>query len=1067
MLLARHLYGFIDMALVKQDFQALLGTGIETNQDPKLVQLGKLLVCENSNLNKKDGSSYLRNGNDSLSLNTFDEANVEPDAGTLINVQKLATINNELVAINNRSIYGWSEDTEKWHWKGFLGNVLAKSTQVYREAATVLNCDSIVNNNIVVTSSIPGTNGSTTGAYVAITIMDNDTKKVLLQVKPQSVGVDLNPDYYYTKCAKKDDYIYVFYGRKPSAVGGTDYLIDVTRIDTNTLDLVTDRDISGSGLYYSHFDVTNINGQLVLAGTRPSASSEITLTYLTDAGAFGGTADGLPANTLTITTTAARFVVSLCGVDDGTNEKIYIFGSGNFGTDREVETFIYDLDFTNQQTNTLTVDTNEVVRSIVSIAKEDKSYVFFTTTKSITSIIGYSTYSYSLDDSNAVDEYCRRLFNCSVYTKPFYDNLGEMHIAMVNSGCGVEQKSVIVCRVNEIYSIDTDRELFYDFKLYPVCQFAVNEGLDEALEQNSKLSHEISLLGNVASFASQRAFAISSAERTAMATEIAELHINTNEGYITIAKENTLYISGGLLFNYDGYQVTEQNFLWYPRILDITDAAAGGISDAETYSWVSTYEWTDRNGDRHMSAPSLTDSEPIAANRRADLDILNMSLTYKENVTAVRISDLGIYVYRNNGTGTTRYKNIPSSPELQNNDFNQWENTYLDNTDNADLIQQEIVYTNGGVLSSVSSGSSGSIEDYQGRILLSNRYDSNTTLFSKQKQKYLAFQFNPDLEFKVLEEDSRIYASKTLDDKLILFKESSIHIQVGQGPSDTGENSDYLQNPQRISSNVGCPYPRSIVRFDKGLIFKSKDGFYLLDRSLGLTPIGKPVDYFKNKTVTDAVLLEDRDEIRWVHSDGPCLVYNYYQDQWFVYTNHEANSCTIWNDKFVIAKTNGEIWVENKSSNLDNGEAYQRRIVTPWIALAGLQHAQRIYRIKLLGEMRSRHTVTAYLAYDYEPARREEFTWDSFTEIGDVSLSDDAYYDTPPTYTNQDRTYDLEFRPAIQKCEAFRIELIDDADLEEGSPVDGGRAVWTSLTMTVGAKKSTLRSSTNRRTDPT
>ena len=1047
------------MALSKQDMQLLLGKGVDTITDAKIVQPGPLLVAENTNLNKKDGSSYKRNGYDALPLTTFSVAGVTPDGGTITNIQKLATIDDELIAITDTSLYGYEVDTDLWYWKGFIGNAIAKSEQVYRDAKGVRTVDSITNNGITVCASIPASDIGV-GDYLMITIIDSATKKTLTQERFLRVGLDFNPAYALPNCAIKGDNIIVYCLRKPSSVSFN--LLDAFEINTNTLDIISRRDIFPSATDIENYDVVSFSDNILVGITDDvGANNDFTLSYMQEDGTSGGVADGLPADPVTFTPPAGIDNINVTGFSDGVNDNVYVVGTrGTSG--QPFYTYVYDLDLTNRQDNTETVAGVGFSRPSM-IAKDDTCYLFFNSTKS--GSIG--TRSYTITNANALDTYAQVVENTIPISDPFFDSNNNLYVCVTMPSLLKfrEQNSVIVLRANEQRVQDSNGdETFY--KMYPVCQALVAEtGTFVFLRNMSKVSKNGDNI-TISTLISNEFETISSSVFEPISNHaLLTFELNSLEGYTVLAKENTLYISAGILFNYDGYQVFEQNFLYYPSIGFISESGTGNVP-AGLNNYVSVYDWTDRNGDRHLSAPSLSREITSTGNKQTNVVVSTQNLTYKSRTVATEVSEVGITIYRNATSSTVFYNVEDGNPEQDNNDLELGAVTVVDTVDNDDLITHEILYTNGGVLSSISSGSSGSIEDYQGRILLSNRDRANTILFSKTKKKNLAFQFNPDLEFRVLEEQSRVFATKVLDDKLILFKESSLHVQVGQGPSDTGQNSDYLQNPQRISSNVGCPYPRSIVRFDGGIIFKSKDGFYLLDRSLSLSPIGKPVDYFKNLTTTDAVLLEDRDEIRWVHSDGVCLVYNYYQNQWFVYTNHEATSCTVWNDNFVISKTDGSVWVENKNTNLDDGEAVTRRLVTPWIAMAGLQHAQRLYRIKLLGEMRSRHDVKMYIAYDYEPARREELTWNSFEELGDVTLSDDAYYDTPPTYTTQNRTYDIEFRPAIQKCESFRIEIIETPDTDGASPVDGGSAVWTSLTITLGASRSTLRSSTNRRADP-
>lgn len=1044
------------MALVKQDVSILLGKGVDTHTDAKIVQPGQLLISENCNLNKKEGSAYLRNGHDALPTTTIDRGGSNNFAPALTGIQKLTTLGDELVAITDKGLFGYSEDKQAWAWKGYISNVTNENVSVLRNSDSIYMTDSRVNNGVLVTASIGVSDGGL--EFVYISVMDEESKKILTEFKEE---VNTGAQEGKVRCVNKGDYVFVYYSWYDSGNKN----IQVSRIDTN--DVNDGYTTATYGNDYLDFDVTEFGSNALIITATDGAPFDVELSYLKDDGTSGGVSDGLPANPVTVassygTNDVAAINISTRYEGDTLIDTIAVFWSEQ----TNAAACQYRLLNTSLSTLTSSQISNGTGEQVVGVTSAYwTSNDFFVAMSIVVSGTQYATEFWSVDNAGPTS-YADSVSG-TIYSRPLIVDETDIYCTVVNTAGGTEQKSYFLLKANKYFFPGSGRVRHF----YPVCQMLPNEGISDSYFRSYNAS--IIELSNGDYFLPLvRSFAIIDATsetiRTAQQTDGSVLKLNNPNSYQTVESEGCLYISAGILFEYDGNFVFENGFLNYPKILSVTDVGAGNVNIGQ-HLYQVTFEWSDRAGNKHFSAPSLTESETVDSSAKEISVSTNVfAYTYKiESGYFSSVENYGANVYRTPVGSTVRYRVTPASPENTDGIALGFANLSLeDNVADATIIQDEILYTNGGVLSNLATGSCVSLESYQGRLILSNRGDGDSILFSKVKRKSVGYQFNPDLDFRVLEEGGRVTATKVLDDKLIIFKDSSIHIQVGQGPSDTGSNSDYLQNPQRISANVGCPYPRSIVRFDGGIIFKSKDGFYLLDRSLNLTAIGKPVDYFKNLNTTDSVLLEDRDEIRWVHSDGVCLVYNYFQNQWSTYTNHEAVSCTVWKDKFVMAKTNGSIWVENKSSYLDDGETYQRRICTPWIAMGGLQHAERIYRIKILGEMRSRHDVTCYIAYDYEPARREEFTWNSFEELGDVSLSDAAYYDTPPTYTNQDRTYDLEIRPAIQKCEAFRLEIIDTADTDEGSPVDGGRAVWTSLTATVGVKRSTLRSSPNRRTDP-
>jgi len=88
-----------------------------------------------------------------------------------------------------------------------------------------------------------------------------------------------------------------------------------------------------------------------------------------------------------------------------------------------------------------------------------------------------------------------------------------------------------------------------------------------------------------------------------------------------------------------------------------------------------------------------------------------------------------------------------------------------------------------------------------------------------------------------------ITALATIDDKLLVFKYDQMFFIVGQGPENTGVNND-LSDAILITTDVGCIDPRSIVGSPFGILFKSRKGIYLIDRSLAVQYIGAAVEAY-------------------------------------------------------------------------------------------------------------------------------------------------------------------------------------------------------------------------------
>jgi hypothetical protein len=67
----------------------------------------------------------------------------------------------------------------------------------------------------------------------------------------------------------------------------------------------------------------------------------------------------------------------------------------------------------------------------------------------------------------------------------------------------------------------------------------------------------------------------------------------------------TLNLSGGFLWEYDGYVPVEQNFFLWPDSVEGTPANTGGSMVPQEYQYQAVYTWTNNQGNIEFSAPSI------------------------------------------------------------------------------------------------------------------------------------------------------------------------------------------------------------------------------------------------------------------------------------------------------------------------------------------------------------------------------------------------------------------------------------------------------------------------------
>lgn len=492
------------------------------------------------------------------------------------------------------------------------------------------------------------------------------------------------------------------------------------------------------------------------------------------------------------------------------------------------------------------------------------------------------------------------------------------------------------------------------------------------------------------------------------------ISIDPSQGFRPIQFGLNQFAAAGTLWSYDGVRNVEASFRYYPDAVSAADGSAGSIA-AGTYSYVVIYEWTDSRGQIYRSAPSIPIQHTAAASKRVVLKWRNLLYTNKP--------DAGATVYRTVKDGTTYYRvgtTYVSSPTVTTISF-------TDNTTDANLVDNEIIYTAGGVLENIPPPTATFSFSYGNRLFVIGLEDENACRYSRTYVPGESPYFNDALELRVDEGAGGLVAGGALDDRVIFFKRSSTYFTAGDGPTDTGAQNDF-RSPQRISADVGCTDPASVIRVPAGLIFKSAKGFYLLDRGMNMQYIGADVDDYNSLVVTGAVHIESKNQVRFTHSSGAGLVYDYLHGQWGTFTNHSGQASVQWRGRHAIVSSSGLVKYEDPTIYLDNGAAVPIKVVTPWIPLAGLQGFQRVYEAAILGENLSAHTLQVRIAYDYNDTYVQTLTGLSSVLTNGVEQ--------------------FKVKPARQKCQAIKFEITDINPI----PTAGACLTLSGLTLTIGVK---------------
>ncbi len=502
-----------------------------------------------------------------------------------------------------------------------------------------------------------------------------------------------------------------------------------------------------------------------------------------------------------------------------------------------------------------------------------------------------------------------------------------------------------------------------------------------------------------------------------------------------------LVTAGGLNGVFDGRRQFEIGFLHAPRVISATPGSSGDMA-AGTYLYSFVYEWRDATGLLHRSAPSQPVSVIVGATGDVVFVLENAVTSGRTDLTtgASTLNALPAVIvpYRTKVGGTTFYRRsiepvtgmIVNTPEVSKR---SWTDTALDaDIDGAgtDLGTREILYTTGGTLDEVIPPSATSMTMHRDRLCLVAGDERSVWLSKKYTENPGVFPgFHEDLRVVV---DGRIVAIRSLDDKLVIYTDEQIYVLYGDGPTASGQGSDY--QVVLIQGDIGCRSARSVVDTPEGHMFLAQRGYYVLTRALELRWIGREVQdelaAFPN--VLFASLVSHRSQVRIgvendAGDDGVVMVFDFSNGNWsvFEYPSHPQSALVI--DDVWHFTQDADVAIESDSTSLDSGT---------WVTLSfevtltpsGPIAWQHVRRVQLLGERQSHHDLRMQFAFDHRSSFSQDFTFPAAM----VAVNNDCPTERVGSQNG-----------ANPKCKAIRIRVTDATPTDPGTyPIGTGKGGW-------------------------
>lgn len=520
---------------------------------------------------------------------------------------------------------------------------------------------------------------------------------------------------------------------------------------------------------------------------------------------------------------------------------------------------------------------------------------------------------------------------------------------------------------------------------------------------------------------------------------ISKLSLNFNNELSSGTKQKigeTNYYTNGPTFSLDGRGAYESGFYLRPKIDAITSNTSGGTTPAvasKTFNYLAVYNYYNGQGELERSIPSPSVQITTAANTTyVNISVKNFRGTYKDsyyldsgsNYIQKYVSEIVLYRTENGGAVFYRVSSVPNGQFAQNSNI-------ADAAADSDIINNEILYTSGGVLESDSTPNAKFSTSGGNRLFLGGLEEEDEIAYSNRQIYGEAVSFSDFYRIRISSgtsaDKSPMSALGYMDGKLIIFRQNSIYFIQGDGPNDTGLGGNFT-DPEIVSSDVGCTDPRSVVNGPNGLMFKSRKGIYLLDRSLQASYVGASVEDFNLEGICSALVSDKFNEARFYTEGGNCLVYNFLFDSWSTFQAQTTVNADIWANN-PVSIIGGLPFKEVEDSFIDDTTPYSVFVITPWLKLSGLQDFGRVYSLNILGEFKSAHTLRVTAYYDYAT---------NYLEV----------YNVLPLISDSQYQYRIHLKK--QKCESIQFVI------EDVNPV-GESMTLSALTLEVGIKSGSMK----------
>ena len=979
------------MVLQKQIIQ-LPFNGLQTKVDPKLAPLGTYAVLDNwimhafPKLVKRDGLQ-------AIGITTI-PSNINANYNYLY----------ETGVITNTGLYAYSPVLDQFLSKGLTASPVVTPTTVIANTYTQLNCDSAVTTS----TSLQGTVWEDSRGGVRCSIQDI-TSDTFLQTDVLLSSTGIKP-----KVAATTNSIVFFW----CETSGTALKAQQFYPITNTFGSVTTVSSAMSSTYA--FDVVPCLANILIAivTTGSSPNSVIGLYWNVITGAAGSPSSGLAASASLSLTNAASTTPTISLAVDPTGNYFSVSWQ-NAAKAVYTKTFYNYLVAITSELNVASATTDAGWGIASAIDSNNNTYIYYSTYNTL-----HNSFKAKISaniTSPAVASNANFILQMAVASKALWYS-GNAYVVL--SYPSTLQNTYFLTRDDGATAARMFAQVGGGAVTKANCMTSITARPDKTATYICTLLKVTKII-------------VAAANTYALTTSVVSEQIFFTPNNIDNKSIGRLLnIAGGYLKHYDGSStVFEQGFHLYPETpTNVASTSGSPVIPNGTYSYIVCWEWVDNQGQLYRSTPSLPLTVVNSGGPSTNtITVRTLPITNKETRFSDTRTNVIAALYRTQASGTTYYRVNQAASTYVYNDPTVQTISIVDNNTDSTIGSNTLLYDTGGVFDNIVLPATNLMAVSKNRVIVAGSdVIPNQVFYSKEKEEGIGIEFSNELSFLVDSFGGDITALATMDDKILIFKNTVVFYIAGVLPDKLGNGA--APYPLLVSSDTGCNAPQSIVLTGKGLMFQSPKGIYLLDRSLQLTYIGNPLDAITTNvvtppTVTSAVNLPNQNKVLFTNVANQGFVYDTYFDKWYTMSfNFSPVAGILLNNDWYVSSSS-QMYKQVVGAQSDSlNSAIISRVKTNWISIGDLDGFVRIFAILIAGDGSTMSsTLKANLYYDFEQFPRESVsivpynlsnatTWGSDTTWGSGSNWGGTY----------DGTYNFVIRPKVQKCSSIMIEIYDD-----------------------------------------